>query len=173
MKYLVILILISGCGRSTLSFHQRQQAGKIGRQLGVHKILPDKRKSGIDRELQPYVGRFSNLCDRHVGVPVNFGASLELGSCSEPLIVDGRREINREEWNNNLISPKYTETLREWIVFHELGHCVLLRDHNSSTTTLPDGEQGAVSLMVETIDPYMVLDFYNNYDYYINELCGE
>ncbi|MBK26732.1 MAG: hypothetical protein CME70_22215 [Halobacteriovorax sp.] len=63
-------------------------------------------------------------------VPVNFGdtenPSFEGVCFSYP---DGRTEvIIRESWWNSA-----SQALRESLLFHELGHCVLGRDHDNET----------------------------------------
>lgn len=49
------------------------------------------------------------------------------GSCRYGSHIDNEVTIDVDFWNRS------SYLLREFVVFHELGHCVLLRDHNESS----------------------------------------
>lgn len=87
-------------------------------------------------ELQPYVDRFleegakrgMNIDLEDSGLDIIFEEDIStaeyLGICRYKL---GANEIgiDRERWD------EATETRREWLVYHELGHCVLDRGHRN------------------------------------------
>ena len=51
------------------------------------------------------------------------------GSCQYGSHITNHITIDQEFWNNA------SDNHREYVVYHELGHCVLLRDHDESTDT--------------------------------------
>lgn len=48
------------------------------------------------------------------------------GSCRFGSHIDNEVTIDKTFWNSS------SEIFREFVIFHELGHCVLLRDHDES-----------------------------------------
>lgn len=70
---------------------------------------------------------------------------------------------------NNKVWQKVTETCKEQIIYHELGHCLLLRDHKDDKITL-NGELMPASLMISINLPCVYDSTYQNRDYYIHEL---
>ncbi len=101
---------------------------------------PDELKGPIDEDLLPFVEAFifeanERGIDLHIDsldIEVNFqniGDPNVLGRC------------NRDQSGNGLainIDPVYwklaSELRKEYVMFHELGHCVLDRDHTSAST---------------------------------------
>ncbi len=69
---------------------------------------------GLDYDLVDLgiVGVIEEISEEHVAGTCTFGGS-------DPHLV----RIDRTFWNNS------TPIIKEFIIFHELGHCVLLRDH--------------------------------------------
>lgn len=63
-------------------------------------------------------------------------------------------------WNNS------SQLTREFVVFHELGHCVLLQGHRE----VSDNQGNCLSLMNSGTSGCRVAYNHNNRDYYINEL---
>lgn len=57
---------------------------------------------------------------------------------------------------------------REQLVFHELGHCVLNRDHNDQWITAPDGNYIQASVMNAYDFEWWKYDLYH--DFYMREL---
>ena len=82
------------------------------------------------------------------------------GTCTYSNFEPNRIIIDQEFWN------AASRLSREMVVFHELGHCVLLRDHRESTST--DGF--CLSIMRSGIGNCR--DAYNmqNREYYLDEL---
>ena len=80
---------------------------------------------------------------------------------------DGHREItiNKKYWDN------YSDKQREQLIFHELGHCALNRDHNDATITMND-TVCPESIMRSKIFNLFEIAYCYNYDYghYLQEL---
>lgn len=111
----------------------------------------------IDPAFADYVARFELFSGHTVNVDIQFGPTSRpeaSGTCFDR----NRIAIDREAWNSN------TKSANEQIVFHELGHCVLDRDHNAER--LEDGRPA--SLMNPSLIPES--DYENNVDYYLEEL---
>jgi len=89
---------------------------------------------GVDPELKVYFQRFEDEAAKR-GLPVNLtasaitGAILEindkhvLGRCSFPRAQPNRVTIDQSFWKLG------NDLFREFVVFHELGHCYLFRPH--------------------------------------------
>lgn len=91
----------------------------------------------IEAELQVYIDLFtSEAMERDVQIDVseiNLGAYIKnieengtIGQCIS--YSDGTKDIVIDERNWNRLD----ELEKEYVVFHELGHCVLNRSHNNS-----------------------------------------
>jgi len=97
---------------------------------------------GVDAELKQYFQRFEEEAEIR-GVQVDLtatgitGAITEineesvLGRCSFPRAQPNRVTIDQSFWNQG------SDLFREFVVFHELGHCFLLRSHLEEQ--LPNG----------------------------------
>lgn len=73
-------------------------------------------------------------------------------------------ELNTSEWE------KFDAIERKILVFHELGHCVLRRDHNDLLGTI-DGAKRPISLMHSTVVHSLAQSsFEANQDQYLQEL---
>lgn len=110
-------------------------------------------------ELVAYLGRFDQLNEVVTGVKaeqmsIEFTDTIPsrdiVASCSGGKHI----AVYRPVW------VKASHTKREMIIFHELGHCVLNREH-SSTTDKP-------SLMAESL--ISVRAYRENREYYLREL---
>ena len=120
----------------------------------------------IDPELQPYVDQFfeeAEIRDLDISADdfsfsVNFGEKTHLGVCS---LASNEVLINSFHWSN------FTELEREYLMFHELGHCILDRLHDDQS--LPNGE--CKSIMNSAGECRENLDNYNIWrTYYMDEL---
>ncbi len=135
---------------------------------GCATVEPGRYSVAIDFE--PYVMSFKYEAHKH-GRPyhikyldVRFGATDEIrdvvGTCtiggSTPQIV-----INEEYWMSA------TNATREILMYHELGHCVLYRQHSNATSVV-NGEIIPASVMNDfVIDDW----YYDRYrEYYMGEL---
>ena len=121
MKILVVLaLLLVGCGSTPVQF----------RQLGLH----------VDAELAPLVSEFITGARTYhrVGDQVNLSVTfvpdipnddpgfVTLGQC---WMGTGVVEISRLEWTD------LDTDEQEELIFHELGHCLLNREHSTGTFT--------------------------------------
>lgn len=141
------------------------------------------KKLRIEAQTQAYLDSFETLHGRKVDDlemsvqtldPVKF--KYVLGYCEmETVIVEKltKREeyktpkivLNATYWNN----PEFHAQFKEELVFHELGHCILKRGHDSRLSEL--------GIQLSIMYPYHLgltvgrVDFYSrNYEYYMNEL---
>lgn len=121
-------------------------------------------------EFAPYVSQFEDHSAEH-GSPVkvtnlvikygDMQNSLERGACEivedeTPTIV-----IRKDTWD------KMNEDEREELLYHELGHCVLHRNHNKEVT--PEG------LPTSIMNPYIIRGeiYRENQKYYLTELFNQ
>jgi hypothetical protein len=123
----------------------------------------------IDAELLPYVIEFEQH-GGEVGAPVKVQDLIAgFGNLDNPRS-NGVCELQQGETPKIIISrtkwDRMTEEKRESLMFHELGHCILGRKHDSSTTQ--DG------IPASLMNPYSLDSWtYAEYRaYYINELFG-
>lgn len=73
----------------------------------------------------PYVRTFEAVYGQPVALDINFSDVLQIGQ-SGLCLHDGNILISREIWDHS------TDTEKELVIFHELGHCVLNREHDMS-----------------------------------------
>ncbi|MFT6071095.1 MAG: hypothetical protein ACJAT2_002084 [Bacteriovoracaceae bacterium] len=123
---LLTLILLSSCGLPIGRDLVVKNKGEV-RQFESSNPLFTSIVSQFEQAGKQYSGN-PNFSAGHV--PVNFGdtenESFEGVCFSYP---DGTTEvIIRESWWNSA-----SEALKESLLFHELGHCVLNRDHDNET----------------------------------------
>ena len=79
----------------------------------------------VEIEFQPYMSCF-NKNSRQIrnDLIITFNPNLKaVGVCK---LRENKIEINNYEWINS------TSYQKEFILFHELGHCVLMRNHNDN-----------------------------------------
>lgn len=124
--FLLAVIFVASCG-SVDELHRELQPNKKEEEQTVD----------APSELMPYVEEFEYLWDlyspgsRINNLRVRFGkitqdnrpTAVVAGSCFRQTGRSPRIVINTEIWQN------ITETRRKVLMFHELGHCVLFRDH--------------------------------------------
>ena len=127
--------------------------------------------TSIDPALQRYVGDFLEVAkQKHVEVSfknliIEFG-DLEkntYGTCSRSVEEDALKTITIDRSRFEGLS----DPLRENLIFHELGHCVLSRNHNNST--LLNGEPTSIMnahLLSETV-------YSKNSNHYLEELFNQ
>ena len=93
--------------------------------------------SFVDPEFEEYVDQFFEEAQkRNLDISrddytfsVNFGEEVALGVC---FLNSDRIEINRFYWGT------LSDLTRQYLIFHELGHCILERLHDDAA--LPNGE---------------------------------
>lgn len=118
----------------------------------------------VDPELKPYLARFKEdamlqrVTPNYNGLTIKFVSQegKDVGVC-----------YRRDLWNTIEIDPKawfrFDALDREQLVYHELGHCALNREHcNYSNTWGPVSMMGSVMMFSYT--------YSDNHDYYITEL---
>lgn len=125
----------------------------------------------VPEEFEAYVQNFTDLAksnNRRINnknLIIRFNDSLMKDNILGVCIYGGRTpiiEIDESEWYD--MSPMR----REQLLFHELGHCLLGRDHNIKTMLGIDNIDIPVSIMY----PYLFNTWHyeNNYQHYISEL---
>lgn len=124
----------------------------------------------VDERLVPMVKRFEQRYGKSIGnIPVQILplSDNRAGTCR--LWYDGRREIIvAEQFYNDV---KHDEFMLQATVFHELGHCVLDRGHESGKTT-----QKNATIYKSLMYPYVFSRseiYEENADYYHDELFSE
>lgn len=131
----------------------------------------DNSQATIDPAFEPYVARFvleGTAEGKEVDISklsVNFSdetrsvaGGIEFGSCTGHSI-----KIVRKFWQET------SEANREALLYHELGHCVLRRQHLGGTE-----ESLGIPKSVMVSDSAIVAAYWRtNRDYYIHELFNE
>ncbi|GJM28305.1 MAG: hypothetical protein DHS20C17_09400 [Cyclobacteriaceae bacterium] len=107
------------------------------------EIVPEEVKfPGVDAELKEYFQRFEDEAATRginvdlaaigiTGVILEIDETHVLGRCSFPRAQPNRVTVDQTFWNRG------SDLFREFVVFHELGHCFLLRSHLEDQ--LPNG----------------------------------
>lgn len=121
----------------------------------------------VDERLAPMVARFEQRYGKSIGnIPIQILplSDNRAGTCR--LWYDGRREIIvSEQFYSDVKDDTF---LLQATVFHELGHCVLDRDHDSGRTT-----QKSANIYKSLMYPYVFSSskiYEDNADYYHGEL---
>lgn len=115
-----------------------------------------------DDDFTPYVKEFEKACGITSGSIINFGNSFEkhvIGYCTPS---NKNIKINRKYWNT---ADSYE---RELLIFHELGHCDLNRDH---TEGYRDQDPKFIPVSIMGAEIFGANIYMANRDYYIKELC--
>jgi len=135
---------------------------------GCAKVKDPRTIHGIAPEIQPYVDlylqakcMYTHNCFMYYDIPIqfaDFSNKSDIGICT--WWSSGYRQItiDRVYWDN----PYVTEDLKISLIFHELGHCDLNRQHNSALRS--NGQP--ISFMY----PYNVGYLLQDETYYFNEL---
>lgn len=127
--------------------------------------------ANVDAELWPYWQSFEDeAAQRGINIDLNaselVGIFVEIdqdhvaGSCTfssnQPRVI----RIDRTIWE------ELPDVYREFIVFHELGHCVLFRDHDESA----DGQGNCLSIMRSGVEGCRDNYFDDTRSFFIDEL---
>jgi hypothetical protein len=112
--------------------------------------------------LKDYIDRFEKECNCKVDVQIKMGymeyfPGYVIGECRMYPMVPRQIVINETTW------PHMTDMEKEMLVFHELGHCYLGREH---TEELKDDSFLPKSIMYPSVFSYP----HYLKQYYINEL---
>lgn len=118
----------------------------------------------------PYLERFNGYAQQFGGkstggVKVYFGAlqAGEVGVCEQSLFYSPRITVARSAWNQR------DDMGREALLFHELGHCVLGRDHKDEGATRQGRRFSSPSSIMNTNGVSTRL-YAQDHEYYIREL---
>jgi hypothetical protein len=129
-----------------------------------------KPEINVDPEIRPFYDKFVEL-GKGMGVDVSkhdisirFVPSLTPESPGTVLLGicyydDDEVKINREAWNKMSVEKK------DALIAHELGHCILERDHENSTDSLSGKKLSIMNSFIISDS-----DFKTRYDYYMREL---
>lgn len=163
---LCVMLLIIGCGKNDV------------------KITSPEINYSVDPELESYVEEFYQKAEElgisvHTNIQMSFKsgdlrpeqAGYQVGLCTR-YPTGGIIFISREFFDGTI------ETRRRSLILHELGHCVLNRNHRSSTMTIPYAMGvdifPAISLMFPTVIPGIdvnEIDYIDtNFDLWLEEL---
>ena len=140
-----LLVFCSGCGKTV-------DLGEFGPY--VDEFSTQAQKYGLPMRINSLVIRRATIKDD--------GTNEILGQCNMSMNMTPTIDINEAYWNG---LDSYT---RKALVFHELGHCILLRAHRNDL----DATNKPSSLM----NMYVVGSWYFNdstYDHYMKELFTE
>lgn len=116
-----------------------------------------------DDDFTPYVKQFEKACGITSGSIINYGTNFEryvIGYCTP---YNKNVKINRKFWN---IASSYE---REWLIFHELGHCDLNREHRNG---FREEDPKFIPLSIMSAEMFDVQIYIMHREYYIKELCG-
>lgn len=164
---LAALLVLGHVSCGDLSSTELTNAGTRAR---TGDMTPEASLSLVDTRLVPMVERFQERYGKAIGnVPVQIRplSNNRAGTCR--LWYDGRREIIVSEQFYN--DTKDDEFLLQATVFHELGHCVLDRDHDWGKTT-----QNSAKIYKSLMYPYVFSSsttYEDHYDYYHDELFSQ
>lgn len=158
---LLTLFILTSCGSDIFSDNVFIQ---------IEDPLDPRKKSGIDPEFSDEINLFERINCRQVQIPVNFGPvgkSPRVGVCNTYKygnILYREIYIDRDFWYSA------SDNQRESLILHELGHCVLRRDHIESIV-----ERDGTKIIKSIMNPSIIggKHYYEaNKQYYYNELVG-
>lgn len=114
MKYLIMLLLITGCGKGFEDF--------------IRMGEPKFKKAKTNPVFAPFIQSFETEFNRKVNVPIVLKTIKQdyAGVCL--VYSNGYKEIqiNKDAWDY------YSYEQKEQLVYHELGHCVFNKDHDNT-----------------------------------------
>lgn len=150
---LLLLFSVAACGSGGMSDYMP------GQKKYKHKPVV------VNPEFNPYLNKFKKMYGLAFHIRVVF-AKLEaptLGLCW--FWGDGHREveIDEESW------PNLTENEKEQLIFHELGHCILNREHIEDRGDVGFCDNAPISIMYPNIFGRSAC-YGDNKDYYFDEL---
>lgn len=152
MRYLIIALLMSGCGSPSTEFE------------------------GIDQAFEPYIELLSKEFSvrgrgLELNLPINF---KDLGSEVDGLCKEHKRGgrtaheifINPSRWEG------MSDDMRLAVLTHEIGHCVYGRGHDDEVIEL-EGEQALATLMFNSVAALVITGQWERHrEYYFNEFIG-
>ena len=190
MRAINILIMYAICLASCSDYVERSY--HASRKTGLSKLL--KVSGNIDPAIKPYVELFERYYGGTVrNLDISFDTSLRsFATCR--VYWYGRKSvlINPNMWNNisavfkteaDELYDFFSEEVRQIIIFHELGHCVLNKQHDGRRSVFYqqyfDGYEESVreldmpsSLMSAEFHEHDIYNLIIYKDLYIRELFG-
>lgn len=143
--YALSILAVTACGQAKKKHEAILDLGQFSSY--VQSFEQVSAEHGRNVEVTDLIVKLADLPDpRERGV-------CEIATGQTPVII-----IDINHWNNA------TESDREQLMFHELGHCVLTRYHNNGT--LPGGIPSSVMNSFRIAD--VIYD--TNHDHYMEEL---
>lgn len=110
-KYLALILLLSGCG------------------LGLEET------KYVEKEIQEHVEKFKLIYGKSVDIEIKF-KDLEIMTAGVCYVYTDS-SLNHIQIDRDIFFS-YSELGREELIFHELGHCILDRDHTTSRISYKD-----------------------------------
>ena len=130
---------------------------QAARKVGLHKVIPDTRSKGIDEALLPYVRDFEAFYGNSIGdITVNFGSPTagKAASCHRGFDVRRQIIVSKKRWLD-FDDSDIGRGAKEFLMFHELGHCVLNKGHSSSGLMIPTADNEVIAVFLENRDEYI------------------
>lgn len=159
--FIILSLLTTSCGLNGHFDKKKKPAGYV------------RQFSTTDERFSTYVSKFEDHAKIKTGninfkvndIPINFGDTENdqfVGVCFT--YSDGKREILiKQEWWSVA-----SQGAKESLIFHELGHCALDREHNEDELIAGDGKKIRASIMHPSIVSAQHYSKY--YDGYVHEL---
>ena len=159
---ILFLIIFSSCQKSTEIIQEPIQ------------MEEEKNYPNVDERLWSYFMSFEeaarergllfDLKEQNIlGIIENIDEQGVAGHCKYGSHIDNEVTIDNGFWSRS------SNTIREFVVFHELGHCVLMRDHDETVLSNGDCESLMRSGVQNCQDNYNS----NTREYYLDELFSE
>lgn len=125
-----LLLFLTSCQKETIVPEAKIQFSNVDPELWSYysNFETEAKLRGFDYDLDAL-----QISGEIIEIPEDNVA----GSCKFGSHIHNEVTIDQEFWNRS------TTSLKEFVVFHELGHCVLLRDHDESV----DNQGRCLSLM--------------------------
>jgi hypothetical protein len=144
LKYLIFVVVISSCSKEKV------------------QVIPNEFREYVDMFFEEGNQRGLNTNLDEVNLTIQFG-SLNGSTAGQCSFQSNTITIDQDKWNSMIEEKKI------WLIFHELGHCILNRQHKNNTTD--NGE--CVSIMKGTENNFECsLNYYSQkwWKYYLDEL---
>lgn len=141
-------------------------------------VMNHEELASVDPSVQPFVDRFNAYSAAHGREPIS-DLVVVLDGTMKPFEDNGTITLGLCYFGTQTTSPKIkinpnfweraSLSAKEELIFHELGHCILGRDHTSTQVVAADA---AITIPVSIMHPYHLGRdiFEGNYNQYISEL---
>jgi hypothetical protein len=155
MYYLLLLLSLTSCAAKQLPFDVKTEFSEVPRVTNNPIFDSYKVSFAKDCELNP------------IGIAIDFAklADPAVGECwtwEEKKRLKHTIKIDQSYWDSA------DDNEKEWLIYHELGHCVKDLDHLEET--FPDGSP--TSIMASFIPENATYLLRDSRTYYISQLCN-